>query len=64
MLRARFAAILIPSSYIYVNESVIKFYGYKRDTFKLPYKPAKNDFIYYILASHSGLIYDFILSSS
>ena len=57
-------AILVPSSYIYVNESAIKFYDQKRDTFTLLYKPVKNGFIYYSLASYNGLIYDFILFSS
>ena len=47
-----------------MDESIIEFYGYKLDTFKVPHKPAKEGFVLYILTSHGGLICDFIVASS
>jgi len=64
IIRTRFKSLLIPSSHICVDESIIKFHGQKIDALKLPHKPAKEGFLLYVLTSHGGLIHDFIVVSS
>lgn len=54
----------IPSSHLCVDESTVKFHGRKSDKFLLAHKPAKEGFILYSLASHGGLIHDFLVASS
>ena len=63
-LREQCKQILIPSSHICVDESSIKFFGRKKDKYKLPHKPAKEGFVCYALTSYGGLIHDFCMSSS
>jgi transposase IS4-like protein len=64
VVRTQFRLLLIPGSHICVDESIIKFYGHKTDTFKVPHKPAKEGFLLYVLASHGGLVHDFVVVSS
>jgi hypothetical protein len=63
-LRDQLKLVLVPGSHICVDEAALKFHGRKKDKVKIPHKPAKEGFICYALASHGGLIHDFIVASS
>ena len=64
LIRGQLECVFIPSSHICVDESTIKFHGRKIDTYLLTHKPAKEGFVCYTIVSYSGLIHDFIVSSS
>lgn len=63
-LRQVLRDFIIPGSHLALDESVIKFHGHSIHTFKLSHKPGKQGFVIYAIATHSGLIFDFIVSSS
>jgi hypothetical protein len=63
-LRSTLKDLIIPSSHLTVDESIIKFSGRMRETYRLPHKPAGEGFLLYALNSHSGLLQDFIVTGS
>lgn len=63
-LRAQLRTVTIPSSHLAVDESSIKFHGRKKDTYRMPHKPAREGFNFYAVGSRQGIIHDFVVTSS